>query len=76
MMQEIGIACKLRNSPLHQWSTIKDILVWLLKQLKYSHKAFNECPIEFVIKQNKKVLLELWSIIHPVHHIQIVAQRT
>jgi hypothetical protein len=31
MMRESGIVMKLKNSPAHRWSTIEDVLIWLLK---------------------------------------------
>ncbi len=75
MLEKSGMACKLRNSPSHRWSAVEDVLVRLLKYWNVLTNAFNECQTKFVLKNEKKVLLELRSIIHPVHHIQKVAQK-
>jgi len=76
MLQEFGVVCKLRNSPSHRWSAVEDVMVRLLKYWSVLTIAFNECRMEFPIKHEKKVLVELRSIIHPVRHIQRVAQKT
>ncbi len=76
MLDEFGTICKLRNSPTHRWSAMEDVLMRLLKYWNVLAFAFNECRSEFAIKNDKKVLIELRSIIHPVLHIQIVAQKT
>jgi len=76
MLDEFGTICKLRNSPTHRWSAMEDVLMRLLKYWNVLAFAFNECRSEFAVKNDKKVLIELRSIIHPVRHIQIVAQKT
>ncbi len=76
MLEDTGTVCKLRNSPSHRWSAVEDVLVRLLKYWNVLTNAFNECRLDFPIKHEKKVLIELRSIIHPVRHIQRVAQRT
>jgi hypothetical protein len=54
---------------------MEDILIWLLKYWNVLTFIFNECRSEFSIKNDKKVLLKVWSILHLVHHIQIAPQR-
>jgi len=76
MIQEFGYAIKLKNSPAHRWSAMEDVLIRLLKHWNILTNAFNECRLDFPIKAEKQVLLELRSIIHPVRHIQRVAQKT
>jgi hypothetical protein len=76
MIQEFGYATKLENSPAHRWSAMEDVLIRLLKHWNILNNAFNECRLGFPIKAEKQVLLELRSIIHPVRHIQRVAQKT
>ncbi len=66
----------LKNSPSHRWSAVEDVLLRLLKHWNSISNAFNEIRTEFPIKNEKRVLIELRSIIHPVRHIQTVAQRT
>jgi hypothetical protein len=74
MLTDFGKICKLRNSPNHRWSAMEDVLVRLLKFWNPLSNAFNECRSDFTIKNDKKVIVELRSIIHPVHQIQTVAQ--
>jgi hypothetical protein len=69
MLEEFGVVCKLRNSPSHRWSAVEDVMVRLLKYWSVLTVAFNDYRMEYPIKHEKKVLLELRSIIHPVHHI-------
>ena len=76
MLTEFGRVCKLRNSPAHRWSAMEDVLVRLLKYWNPLCNAFNEVRSEFKIKNDKKVLVELRSVIHPVRHLQKIAQRT
>jgi len=76
MIQEFGYAIKLKNSPAHRWSAMEDVLIRLLKHWNILNNAFNECRLDFPIKAEKQLLLELRSIIHPVRHIQRVAQKT
>ena len=76
MLTEFGKICKLRNSPTHRWSAMEDVLIRLLKYWNALNNAFNECRSDFTIKNEKKVLIELRSVIHPVRHIQKVAQST
>jgi hypothetical protein len=76
MMRESGIVTKLKNSPANRWSAMEDVLIRLLKHWNILTNTFNECQCEFAIKHDRKVLLELQSVIHPVQHIQRVKQRT
>ncbi len=76
MLNDYGRVIKLKNSPSHRWSAVEDVLLRLLKHWNSISNAFNEIRTEFPIKNEKRVLIELRSIIHPVRHIQTVAQRT
>jgi hypothetical protein len=76
MLEDFGRISKLRNSPTHRWSATEDVLVRILNYWNAISNAFNETRSEFCIKNEKKVLLELRSVIHPLRHIQTVAQRT
>ncbi len=76
MLNDYGRVIKLKNSPSHRWSAVEDVLLRLLKHWNSISNAFNEIRSDFPIKNEKRVLIELRSIIHPVRHIQTVAQRT
>jgi len=72
MIADYGRVIKLKNSPSHHWSAVEDGLVRLPRHWNAISNALHEIPI----KNDKRVLLELCSIIHPVRHIQTVAQKT
>ena len=55
---------------------MEDVFIQLQKHWNILTNAFNECQTEFAIKHNRKVLLVLQTIIHPIWHLQRVAQRT
>jgi hypothetical protein len=76
MLTDFGKIIKLRNSPNHRWSAMEDVLVRLLQFWNPLSNAFNECRSDFTIKNDKKVIIELQSIIHPVRQIKKVAQST
>jgi len=76
MKKDFGKAYKLRNSPSHRWSAVEDVLISLLKYWEVLNNAYNECRSSFPLRGDKKLLIELRSIIHPVRHIQKVAQKT
>jgi len=76
MIHDYGRVIKLKNSPSHRWSAVKDVLLCLLKHWNAISNAFNEIRSEFPIKNERRVLIGLRSIIHPVWHIQAVAQKT
>jgi hypothetical protein len=75
MIADYGRVIKLKNSPSHRWSAVEDVLVRLLRHWNAISNAFNEIRSEFPIKNDKRVLLELCSIVHPVRHVQTVAQK-
>jgi hypothetical protein len=76
MLTDFGKICKLCNSPGHRWSAMEDVLVRLLKYWNPLCNEFTQMRSDFKIKNDKKVLVELRSVIHPVRHIQKLAQRT
>jgi hypothetical protein len=53
---------------------MEDVFVRLRKYWNQISKGFLECNLWFTINNNWDLLLELSSIIHPVCHIQRIAQ--
>lgn len=76
MKQDFGKVVKLKNSPAHRWSAMEDVFVRLLKYWNQISKGFLQCNLPFTIESDRQLLLELRSIIHPVRHIQRIAQTT
>ena len=67
---------KLRNSPSHRWSATEDVFVWLLRCWAQIRSSFNDEGISFPLTQDRKLMLELRSVIHPLRFIQTAAQTT
>ncbi len=76
MKEQHGKVVKLRNSPAHRWSAVEDVLVRLIKFFDVIHQAFLETGNPFPIRNDRTLLVELRSIIHPVRHLQTMAQKT
>jgi hypothetical protein len=76
MKEQHGKIVKLRNSPAHRWSAMEDVLVRLIKYFDILHHSFLETDSIFPIRNDRQLLLELRSIMHPIRHLQTVAQKT
>jgi hypothetical protein len=66
MKHDHGSAVKLKNSPAHRWSAMEEVLVRVLKYWNQINKGFLECNLPFTLTNDRKLLLELRSIIHPI----------
>jgi hypothetical protein len=66
MKHDHGSAVKLKNSPSHRWSAMEEVLVRVLKYWNQINKGFLECNLPFTLTNDRKLLLELRSIIHPI----------
>jgi hypothetical protein len=73
MRKDFGNVVKLRNSPTHRWSSVEDALVRLLKYWKQVTSAYHACSLEYPIKSERQLLLELRSVIYPMRYVQRVA---
>jgi hypothetical protein len=62
MKNDFGTIVKLRNSPTHHWSSVKDVLVHLLKYWNQLIVAYNSCSVEYPIKHER----QLRSVIYPL----------
>jgi hypothetical protein len=67
---------KLRNSPSDRWAATKDVFIRLLRCWNPIRNSFLEEELPFAIVHDKQLLVELYSLIHPVRFIQSVTQRT
>jgi len=76
LLTDFGHNMKLRNSPNHRWSATEDVFVRLLKCWAQIRNAFVEEGVHFPIANERQLLLELRSVIHPLRFIQTMAQRT
>jgi hypothetical protein len=76
MQHDHGRVVKLKSSPAHWWSAIEDVLLMFLTYWNQIIKGFLECNVPFMLTNDRELLLELHSIIHPIWHIQRVAQTT
>jgi hypothetical protein len=75
MQRNHGKVVKLKNSPAHRWSAMEEVLLRVLKFWNQINKGFLECNLPFTIANERKLILELRSIIHPIQHIQRMAQK-
>jgi Fe-S-cluster formation regulator IscX/YfhJ len=73
---DFGTIFKLCNSPTHPWSSVEDALVCLLKYWNQLIVAYNSCSLEYPIKHERQLHLELHSVIYPLQYVQRVAQQT
>ena len=70
VLEEFKKTMKLRNSPTHRWAATEDVFIGLLQCWNVLGHAFVESNQIFKLQHDRKLLLELRSIIHPIHHIQ------
>jgi hypothetical protein len=66
LLTDFGHNMKLRNSPSHRWSATEDVFVRLLKCWAQIRNAFVEEGIHFPLANDRTLLLELRSVIHPL----------
>jgi hypothetical protein len=59
MLNNYGRVIKLKNSPSHRWSAVEDVLLCLLKDRNSISNALNEIRLDFPIKNEIRVLIEL-----------------
>jgi hypothetical protein len=76
LLTEFGQNMKLRNSPSHRWSATEDVFVRLLRCWSSIRNSFIEEGIPFPISNDRELMLELRSLIHPLRFIQTTAQKT
>ena len=76
MVTDFGRNMKLRNSPNHRWSATEDVFVRLLRCWGQIRNSFVEEGIPFPLANDRDLLLELRSLIHPIRFIQTTAQKT
>ncbi len=76
LLTDFGRNMKLRNSPNHRWSATEDVFVHLLRCWGQVRNSFVEEGIHFPLANDRKLLLELRSVIHPLRFIQTIAQKT
>jgi hypothetical protein len=76
MRKQFGRAVKLRNSPAHRWSAMEDVFVRVLQYWEIIEQSFLDTDSPFTMHGYRQLILELRSIIHPIHYIQRVAQKT
>lgn len=76
LLTEFGKVMKLRNSPSHRWAAAEDVFIRLLRCWNQIRNAFMEDGKPFPIADDRPLLLQLRSIIHPIRHIQTIAQKT
>jgi len=76
ILTDFGRIIKLQNSPSHHWSAMEDVFVRILRFWNQIRNAFIESQQEFPLSGDKKLIIELRSLIHPVCFIQMTAQKT
>ncbi len=76
LLKEFGKNMKLRNSPSHRWAATEDVFVRLLRCWGQIRNSFSEEGIAFPLLHDRKIMLELRSVIHPLRLIQTTAQAT
>jgi hypothetical protein len=76
LLTDFGHTMKLRNSPNHCWAATEDVFIRLLRFWKQIQLSFIEDGKPFLIADERPLLLQLRSIIHPIRCIQTMAQRT
>jgi len=67
---------KLQNSPAHRWSAMEDVFIKLLQYWAIIEQSCIETNSPFTLHGDQQLILELHSIVHPICHIQRVAQKT
>jgi hypothetical protein len=75
LLTEFGKVMKLRNSPFHRWAAAEYVFIRLLWCWNQIQNAFMEDGKAFPIADYRPLLLQLCSIIHPICHIQTIAQK-
>jgi hypothetical protein len=76
VLTNFGRIIKLQNSPSHHWPTMEDAFVCILCFWNQIRNSFIESLQEFPLSGDRQLILQLHSIIHPVHYIQPTAQKT
>jgi len=76
LLTGFGKNMKLRNSPSHRWSATEEVFVRLLRYWGQIRNSFVEEGIPFPIAHDRELMLELWSVIHPIRLIQNTTQKT
>jgi hAT family C-terminal dimerisation region len=76
LLADFGHIMKLRNSPNHRWAATEDVFIRLLRCWNQIQLSFVEDGKPFPIADERGLLVQLRSIIHPIRYIQTMAQKT
>jgi hypothetical protein len=71
----LGRALKLRNSPAHRWSAMEDVMGRVLKLWNHLMVAFNGQGLPFPMAEDKRVMIEFYSVLKPVRDVQKLSQK-